>query len=51
MSFREAFKKVVKSVKEAVAIPEGFFEQPQPVPVRVTYDTRRMHGPHRPNHW
>lgn len=51
MSFRETFKKVVQSVKQAVTSPEGFFAQPQPIPVRVTYDTRRTHRPHQPNHW
>jgi hypothetical protein len=51
MSFREAFKKVVKAVKDAVALPEGFYAQPQPIPIRVTADTRHHPRPHRPNHW
>lgn len=52
MSFRETFKKVVKTVKDAVTIPEEFYAQsPQPIPIRVTYDARHPQRPHRPNHW
>ena len=51
MSFRQAFQKVVQAVKEAVTIPEGFFAEPKPVPIRVTYDSRAHQKPYRPHHW
>lgn len=51
MSFRQAFQKVVTAVKNAVTMPEGFYTAPQPVPIRVTYDTRAYQKPYRPQHW